>query len=148
MNPVRSAIGMKRDGAITPIQRWASMFSGWGVQGLDDTAWYHPRRLTIDAGAVGNDLANPPQDVLNVHSTMGTQLPKSLRIYAFGAALGGARVPAAAEALAEQSGIPKKNLVLQNRSATYAHNDPNSAAPKVNQFIKKLIPFLRSVRQR
>jgi pimeloyl-ACP methyl ester carboxylesterase len=140
--------GWVRDGAITPIQRWADMFSGWNVQGMDGTAWYHPRRLTIDSGAVGNGLANPAQDVLNVHSTMGDKLPKSMRIYAFGAALGGARVPAAAQALAAQSGIPEKNLVLQNRSATYAHNDPNSAAPKVNQFIKKLIPFLRSVRQR
>jgi hypothetical protein len=140
--------GWVRDGAITPIQRWASMFSGWGVKGLDGTAWYHPRRLTIDSGAVGNGIANPAQDVLNVHSTMGDELSKKLRIYAFGAALGGPRVPASAEALAAQSGIPKSNLTLVNRQSTYAHNDPNAAAPKVNAFIKKLIPFLRSVRQR
>ncbi|MEA2363237.1 MAG: hypothetical protein QOD71_2382, partial [Thermoleophilaceae bacterium] len=114
----------------------------------DGTAWYHPRRLTIDSGAVGNGIANPAQDVLNVHSTMGSELSKDLRIYAFGAALGGPRVPEAAQALAAQSGIPKGNLTLVNRQATYAHNDPNSAAPKVNAFIKKLIPFLRSIRQR
>lgn len=27
----------------------------------------------------------------------------------------------------------------------YAHNDPNSAEPKVNAFIKRLIPFLKKV---
>ena len=99
--------GWDRDGAITPLKRWAAMFSGWGLNGVDGTAWYHPMRLTLDGGAVGNGIANPAQDVLNVHATHGTDLPRELRIYAFGAALGGDRVPAAAEALAEQSGIPR-----------------------------------------
>jgi len=140
--------GWDRDGAITPLKRWAAMFSGWGLNGVDGTAWYHPMRLTLDGGAVGNGIANPAQDVLNVHATHGTDLPRDLRIYAFGAALGGDRVPAAAEALAEQSGIPASNLTLANRANTYAHNDPNSAAPDVNKFLKKLIPFLRGIRQR
>ena len=81
-------------------------------------------------------------------STHGRDLSKQLRIYAFGAALGGSRVPDAAKALARQSGIPRRNLTLVNREKTYAHNDPNAAAPKVNVFIRKLIPFLRSVRRR
>jgi hypothetical protein len=140
--------GWDRAGEITPIQRWADMVSGWGFRGMDGTAWDHPARLTLDSGAVGNGIANPAQNVLNVHATKGADLPKSLRIYAFGAALGGDRVPEAAQALADQSGIPDKNLVLAARPNKYAHNDPNSAAPKVNAFIKKLIPFLRSVRQK
>src|SRR3954465_10924522 len=39
-------------GELTPIRRFAEMFGGWGLKGLDGTAWYHPQRLTIDAGAV------------------------------------------------------------------------------------------------
>ncbi|MCL4288531.1 MAG: hypothetical protein KJ006_12920 [Thermoleophilia bacterium] len=140
--------GWDRDGAITPLDRWASMFSGWGLTGLDGTAWYHPARLTLDASVVGNGIANPAQQVLDVHATHGGDLDPSLRIYAFGAALGGDRVPAAAEALAEQSGIPRSNLTLADRAATYAHNDPSSAAPDVNAFLAKLIPFLRGIRQR
>ncbi|CAN5461657.1 hypothetical protein BH10ACT11_BH10ACT11_04400 [soil metagenome] len=135
--------GWERNGELTPIQRWASMFSGWGIQGLDGTAWYHPLRLTIDSGAVGNGIANPAQQILDVHSTKGEDLSKNLKIYAFCAALGADRVPAAASALAEQSGIPKRNLTLLDRSSTYAHNDPNSAAPKGNEFLKNLRPFLR-----
>jgi pimeloyl-ACP methyl ester carboxylesterase len=137
--------GWDRAGNITPIQRWASMFSGWGLQDRDGTAWYHPMRLTIDSGAVGDGVANPAQAVLDVHSTDASLLPKRLRIYAFGAALGGARVLLAAQTLAAEAGIPRRNLKLVDRSATYAHNDPNAAAPKVNAFLKRLIPFLNSI---
>ncbi len=133
-----------RDNAITPIQRWATMFSGWGLQNIDGTAWYHPLRLSIDSGAVGDGVANPAQSVLNVHSTDAAKLPKRLRIYAFGAALGGPNVLLAAQALAQTARIPKSNLKLVNRQSTYAHNDPNAAYPK-NAFIKRLIPFLKKI---
>ena len=135
--------GWDRAGEITPIQRWANMFSGWGLLGHDGTAWYHPMRLTIDSGAVGDGVANPAQSVLDVHSTDASKLPKRMRIYAFGAALGGANILADAQALAASAHIPRKNLKLVDRSATYAHNDPNSAQPKVNAFLKRLIPFLK-----
>jgi pimeloyl-ACP methyl ester carboxylesterase len=139
--------GWTRAGELTPIKRFADMFSGWGLKGLDGTAWYHPQRLTLDAGAVGAGNANPAQQVLDVHSTKGHDLPKSLRIYAFGAALGGQRVLDAAKALATQSGIPSRNLKLVDRHTTYAHNDPNSAYPK-NDFIKNLIPFLKKLERK
>ena len=51
---------------------------------------------------------------------------------------------AAASALAKQSHIPKRQLTLVDRHTTYAHNDPNSAAPK-NDFVKFLLPFLGKV---
>ncbi|HEY2600242.1 MAG TPA: alpha/beta hydrolase [Thermoleophilaceae bacterium] len=135
-------------GALTPIKRYAEMFSGAGLKNLDGAAWYHPLRLTIDAGAVANGNANPAQQVLDVHTTEGHKLPKSLRIYAFGAALGGPGVPKAAEALAKQSGIPRRNLVLVNRRSSYAHNDPAGASPKRNLFLEKLVPFLRGIARR
>lgn len=129
---------------ITPLRRFAAMFSGWGLKGLDGTAWYHPRRLTIDAGAVAAGNPNPAQDVMGVRATHGRDLPRDLRIYAFGASLGGQRVLDAASALARQSRIPKRNLILVNRARTYAHNDPSSAAPK-NAFVRRLIPFLTRI---
>jgi pimeloyl-ACP methyl ester carboxylesterase len=137
--------GWDGKGALTPIKRFAEMFSGTGLKGLDGTAWYHPMRLTIDAGAVGNGNANPAQKILDVHSTEGHKLPRNLKIYAFGAALGGPNVPAAAELLAKQSHIPHRNLTLVNRQSTYAHNDPAGASPKRNLFLKKLVPFLRGI---
>lgn len=137
--------GWDQAGEITPIQRWASMFSGWDVLGHDGTAWYHPMRLTIDAGAVGDGMPNPAQAILDVHSTLGSELRKKLKIYAFGAALGDGSVLANAQALAAEARIPQSNLVLVDRSATYAHNDPSSADPQVNEFFQRLIPFLSGI---
>jgi hypothetical protein len=139
--------GWDEAGELTPIQRYADMFFGTGLKGLDGTAWYHPRRLTIDSGAVAAGNANPAQKVLDVRATHGDDLPRDLRMYAFGAALGGKRVLDATKALAKQSGIPRRQLTLVNRASTYAHNDPNSAFPK-NDFVKNLLPFLKRVEQR
>ena len=140
--------GWDNAGELTPIKRFATMFSGFGLKGLDGTAWYHPMRLTIDSGAIGDGNKNDAQSVLDVHATHGHDLPRKLRMYAFGAALGGSRVLDSTRALAKQSGIPSRRLVLVDRHATYAHNDPNSAAPKRNLFLKKLIPFLRGIAKR
>jgi hypothetical protein len=82
-----------------------------------------------------------------VRATHGDDLPSSLRIYAFGAALGGERVLDAARVLARQSGIPRRNLTLVDRRSTYAHNDPNSAAPR-NAFVRTLVPVLRRIARR
>src|SRR3954451_2760791 len=132
-------------GELTPIQRYADVYSGWGLKGLDGTAWYHPMRLTLDSAAVAAGNRNDAQKVLGVHATHGHDLPRKLRMYAFGAALGGQRVLDATRALAKQSHIPARQLVLIDGHTSYAHNDPNTAAPKRNLFLKKLLPFLRSL---
>jgi hypothetical protein len=136
--------GWERAGELTPIRRYARMFSGWDLPGLDGTAWYHPQRLTIDSGAVAAGNANPAQEVLGLRATHGDDLPKRLRIYAFGASLGGDRVLKAARILARQSGIPGRRLTLIDRQRTYSHNDPNSAAPR-NAFVANLVPFLEGI---
>ncbi|MEA2471720.1 MAG: hypothetical protein QOE38_2719 [Thermoleophilaceae bacterium] len=134
-------------GELTPIERYASMFSGWGWTGVDGIAWYHPRRLTIDASAVANGNANPAQKILSVEATHGHDLPRSLRLYAFGAALGGKAVLDATRALASQSGIPSTHLTLVDRHTTYSHDDPNSASPQ-NDFVRSLVPFLTKIGSR
>jgi len=131
-------------GALTPIERFATMFSGYPILNADGTEWYFPQRLTDDTGAVGNGIANPAQAVLGVNSTMGRDLPHNLLMYAFGAALGGQSVLNATSQLAAQSGIPQSNLTLVNEQSTYAHNDPAGAYPN-NIFFNGLVPFLGKV---
>jgi hypothetical protein len=131
-------------GALTPINRYATMFSGIGMNNVDGTEWYFPQRLTDDTGAVDNGNANPAQSVLDVHAIMGHDLPRNLLIYAFGARLGGAAVLEDARILAEQSHIPVSNLTLVNRQSTYAHNDPAGAYPN-NVFFDHLVPFLSKI---
>ena len=136
--------GWNGAGALTPIDRYATMFSGARMNNVDGTEWYFPQRLTDDTGAVNNGIANPAQAILDVHATMGRNLPKSLLIYAFGARLGGANVLQAAQGLAAQSKIPASNLTLVNRESTYAHNDPAGAYP-TNDFLDHLTTFLDNI---
>ncbi len=130
--------------ALTPISRFATMFSGAEVDNADGTEWYFPQRLTEDSAAVADGNANPAQSVLDVHATMGHDLPHSLLIYAFAAHLGGPGVLTATKVLAQQSGIPTSHLTLIDEHTTYAHNDPAGAYPN-NIFFAHLVPFLESV---
>jgi hypothetical protein len=131
-------------GALTPIKRFATMFGAPEELDATGSEWYFPQRLTDDTGAIGNGIANPAQAVLDVHSTMGKHLPHSLRIMAFGTALGQHFVPDAAIALAKQSGIPMSHVTTFDYQKTYSHNDPNGAYPK-NAFFSNLIKFLRKI---
>jgi len=149
--------GWDSTGALTPISRFAAMFAGAGIKNANGSEWYFPQRLTDDTGAVGDGTANPAQSVLDVDSTMGNNLPTSLKIYAFCTTLGGSGVLDAAETLATQSGIPSANLTLVNASGTtssdplvvnepvtYAHNDPAGAYP-ANYFFDHLETFLSGI---
>ena len=136
--------GWNGAGALTPIARFATMFSGEGVTNADGTEWYFPQRLTDDSAAVDEGNPNPAQGVLDVHSTMGHDLPHSLQIYTFAAHLGGPGVLTATKLLAQQSGIPMSHLTLVDEHDTYAHNDPAGAYPN-NVFFAHLVPFLKKV---
>ena len=136
--------GWNGAGALTPIKRFATMFSGYPMKNVDGTEWYFPQRLTDDTGAVDNGNANPAQSVLDVDATMGHNLPRDLQIYVFGARLGGTGVLEDAQILADQSHIPVKNLTLVNRQSTYSHNDPAGAYPD-NVFFDHLVPFLKKI---
>jgi hypothetical protein len=146
LNAAVSPAGWSRDGAITPIARYAAMLSGAGMMNVDGTEWYFPQRLTDDTGAVDQGNANPAQRILGLRATLGHRLPRSLRIYAFGA-YGGSAVTGAAAALAGQSRIPRSHLLLVDRHGAYAHNDPAAAYPR-NAFFTSLIRFLGTIARR
>jgi hypothetical protein len=143
LNTSVTPAGWNGAGALTPIDRYANMLSGTGVNNADGSEWYFPMRLTIDTGAVDEGNANPAQQVLGVNATLGHKLPRSLRIYAFGA-YGGAAILTAAQTLAKQSKIPASQLTLINRHGTYSHNDPAAAYPN-NAFFSGLVPFLKRI---
>ena len=136
--------GWNGAGALTPIKRFAAMFSGPGVDNADRTEWYFPQRLTDDTAAVADGNPNSAQSVLDVRSTMGHDLPHDLLMYAFAAHLGGPAVLTATKILAQQSGIPMSHLTLVDEHNTYAHNDPAGAYPN-SIFFSHLVPFLKRV---
>ena len=131
--------GGTSEGELSPIQRVADVFFGRGLKGLDGTAWFHPQRLTIDAGAVGDGNANPAQAVLDVHATHGADLracgstrsaPRS--------AGGGCSTPPGRWPTSPAS---RHNVTLVDRHDGYSHVDPVTADPH-NDFVDNLTPFL------
>jgi hypothetical protein len=127
------------DGELGTVARAAEMFSG--LEGIDGTAWYHPRRLSLDGQAVAGGVANPAQRVLGVRATHGRDL--ELPIYAIETSLGAGRVLKGARALARRSHV---KATLVDRHTTYDHIDPLSALPDRNAFVRTVIPFLRRAR--
>ncbi len=135
------------------------MLAGAGLPNASGSEWYFPARLTLDTGAVGNGLANPAQEVLDLHSTMGEHLPKSLHILAIDSELdklfGGEQTTLTeAKLLAEQSGISTEEcgvqvtpgcLTLIEEKNSYAHNDPAGATPEINEFFKHMVPYLKEL---
>ncbi len=123
------------------MERVAQIFSG--IDGMDGTSWYHPRRLSIDSSAISAGNANPAQGVFGIRTTHGddAQLP----MYAFETSLGDGRVIKGIRLLARQSGVPRRDLEFVDRSSTYAHVDPLAASPSKNDFLKTVVPFLERV---
>ena len=134
--------GWDQAGDLTPVSRYAGMLFGTTVKSSDGSAWYHPLRLTLDAGAIGDGNRNPAQKVMGVRATHGDDI--HVPIFAFAAALGGQRVVDATQTLADQSGLPNRDVTIVDRHHTYAHNDPNAAYPK-NAFVSHVVPFLRHI---
>jgi pimeloyl-ACP methyl ester carboxylesterase len=138
------------DDDLVPIERAARMFSGLvegpdGEEslGIDGTAWYHPRRLSIDSRAVNGGIENPAQDVLGVRAIHGTEL--DLPIYALETTFGAGRVLNGARLLAHQSGIPDSQLTLVDESDRLTHTDPMGVETSQNPLVETLAPFLHNI---
>lgn len=65
--------GWNGTGALTPLSRYAPMFSGAGMANVDGTEWCFPQPPTNDVGAVGNGLANFAQQVLHLRCSQVSQ---------------------------------------------------------------------------
>ncbi|HWV84453.1 MAG TPA: hypothetical protein VNZ62_03330 [Capillimicrobium sp.] len=135
--------GWVNDGLTTAL-RMARVFAAPEFPDMDGTAWYHPRRLTIDAGAVNGGVANPAQETLGVRAIHGDALRTP--IYAFATSLGGDRALDAALGIARQAGIRPSRVVTVDASATDAHMDPIGDLPGRSRFLKTVVPFLRALR--
>jgi pimeloyl-ACP methyl ester carboxylesterase len=138
------------DDDLVPVERAARMFSGLvegpdgdEALGFDGTAWYHPRRLSIDSGAVNGGIENPAQELLGVRAIHGTEL--DLPIYALETTFGAGRVLNGARLLAQQSGIPESELTLVDERDRLTHTDPMSVETSQNPLVETLVPFLRDV---
>ena len=137
LEPAGDPRGWSDAGGRASLRRVARAVSG--IDRVDGFAWYHPKRLSLDAGAVAGGVANPAQRVLGVRATHRVKLP----VYAYETSLGKGRVLAAARALARRGHVRRVTLV--DRSARDAHCDPIFDDPRRNDFIRTVVPFLRGL---
>jgi hypothetical protein len=129
------------DGELVTVDRAARVFTNPILGG---TSWFHPVRLTTDAGAVAGGVRNPAQRVLGVRAWHGDRV--ELPIYAYETALGAGRVIKGARALARRSHVPRRDRVFVDRSAEESHLDPLADTPATNHFLKTIVPFLKTIR--
>jgi hypothetical protein len=131
-----------QDGGYATVERTARALNG--VAGADGTAWFHPRRLTIDANAVAGGVPNPAQKLLAVRAAHGEDV--HIPIYAIETSFLKGRILSAARALAKRSHVPSRNLTLVDRRTKYAHSDPLFDNPASNDFLTTVTPFLNRIR--
>jgi hypothetical protein len=131
-----------RDGGSATVARAAEAISG--IPGADGTAWFHPRRLTLDAMAVGGGVRNRTQRLLGLRASHAADV--HVPIYAIETAFLKGRVLIAARALARRSGLPATKVELVDRAASSAHADPLFDVPAHNDFLRTVVPFLERIR--
>lgn len=129
------------DGELGTVGRAARLFSG--IRGMDGTSWYHPVRLSDDSRAINNGIRTPAQKVLGDRSVHGHAV--KLPMYAIETSLGAGRVLRSVRALARQSGVARRRLVLVDRHRTDSHIDPLVDVPAHNAFLRTVVPFLKRI---
>ena len=133
-----------QNGEVTPIQNVAKGFAG-NQYGTNSVDWYYPSRLNVDSGGASSLNRNSPAAKvlgLRVWHIKDVNIP----YYAFQTSLSGSRdgVVNGAKNFAARSKVPKSGLVIVDRKDSTSHLDPLLAAPATNDFLKTVIPFLKS----
>jgi hypothetical protein len=128
-----------QDGGYATAARVARAVSG--LVGADGSAWFHPRRLTLDAKAVAGGVANRTQTLLGLRATRGADV--RVPIYAIETSFLRGQILTAARALARRAHVPARDVKLVDRSAKYAHCDPLFDLPAENDFLATVVPFLK-----
>jgi pimeloyl-ACP methyl ester carboxylesterase len=127
-----------QDGEVTPIARVADTFAQEPANGVE---WYFPDRLRIDVNGADGLTRNRVANFLHLRlwHTRRVDVP----LYAYQTSLTDGDVLRGAERFVRRSSVRAKDAVLEDRTATTSHLDPLTAAPRSNDFLKTVIPFLR-----
>jgi hypothetical protein len=127
-----------QDGEVTPIARVADTFAQEPANGVE---WYFPDRLRIDINGADELRRNRVANLLDLRlwHTRRVDVP----LYAFQTSLTDGDVLRGAERFVRRSSLGRRDAVLEDRTSTTSHLDPLTAAPRSNDFLKTVIPFLR-----
>jgi hypothetical protein len=123
------------DGEVTPIRRFARAYA---ADRPNATEWYYPRRLLLDIDAASSLRQTPAASYLGLRLLHGRRI--DVPLYAYSTALTKGRVARGAKRLARMSRIEELSIVDDRGTS---HLDPLSAAPRRNDFLKTVVPFLK-----
>jgi pimeloyl-ACP methyl ester carboxylesterase len=127
------------DGEVSPIARVADTF---GQEPSNAVEWYFPRRLTIDVNGADQVERNDVADFLGLRTWHTSQV--NVPLYSLQTSLTSGNVLRGAREFIKRSKVRKKDARLVDATATTSHLDPLTAAPKRNDFLKTVVPFLKS----
>jgi pimeloyl-ACP methyl ester carboxylesterase len=126
-----------QDGEVSPIARVADTF---GQEPANAVEWYFPYRLTIDVNGADRLRRNDVANFLGLRPwhTKKVNVP----LYSFQTSLTNGDVLRGAKEFVKRSKVRRNEAELVDGTATTSHLDPLTAAPKTNDFLKTVVPFL------
>jgi pimeloyl-ACP methyl ester carboxylesterase len=124
-----------QDGELTPIRRFAQAYAS---NDPNATEWYYPRRLLLDIDSANDVRQNAAARIVGLRLLHGDEI--DVPLYAFSTSLTKGAVARGARRLARMAPIPRQLVVDDRRTS---HLDPLSAAPRTNNFLKTVVPFLK-----
>ena len=129
-----------QDGGYATAARAARAISG--IAGADGTAWFPPRRLTLDAKAIAGGVANPAQTLLGLSATRGARPCAHLRDRDV--------VPTRPDpdrraSAGSARGCPCAGCDARGPEREIRHSDPLFDDPAHNDFLATVVPFLARI---
>jgi pimeloyl-ACP methyl ester carboxylesterase len=127
------------DGEVTPIQRLAETF---GQEPANAVEWFYPARLNLDVDAASPLAQNAAARYLGLRLKWAKRVDTP--IYALQTSLTKGAVLKGARSFLKLSRSPRNESRLVDASATESHLDPLTAAPGRNDYLKTVVPWLRT----
>jgi hypothetical protein len=125
-------------GELTPIQNVAQLFFQEPGNAVE---WYFPKRLRLDVDSADALQRNAITRFLGLRPFHTAQV--DLPLYAIETELWRGRILRGARRFIARSSVRRSRLVDWSRRSN--HFDPLTAAPSRNEFLRTVVPFLKSL---
>ena len=131
------------DGEVSPLARVAATF---GQEPANAVEWFYPSRLNLDVDAASPLAQNSAATYLGLRLKWARQA--DVPVYAVQTSLTRGAVLKGARSFVERSHSPARLARYVDASKTESHLDPLTAAPKTNDYLKTVVPWLKTVTRR
>jgi hypothetical protein len=131
------------DGEVSPLARVAATF---GQEPANAVEWFYPSRLNLDVDAASPLAQNSAATYLGLRLKWARQA--DVPVYAVQTSLTRGAVLRGARSFVKRSHSPARLARYVDASKTESHLDPLTAAPKTNDYLKTVVPWLKTVIRR